>query len=75
MAVDTADPIIAKLLKENEEFKQAFEEHRELKEKVDMLNQKKYLTPEEEIELKRLKKLKLSAKDKWEHMFDELTEG
>ncbi|HJM81982.1 MAG TPA: YdcH family protein [Nitrospinota bacterium] len=68
MTDDSLDPIIVKLLDENVEFKQAFDEHTSLKEKVDMLEQKKFLTPEEDFELRQLKKQKLSAKDKWEGM-------
>ncbi len=38
-------------------------EHKELNDKVDELASSKILTPEDEVELKRLRKLKLHKKD------------
>ena len=41
-----------------------YEEHNDLKRQLGSLQQKHYLTPEEEVEKKRLQKLKLAGKDK-----------
>jgi uncharacterized protein YdcH (DUF465 family) len=57
-------PIIEELLELNEEFKALWEEHEELNEKVDEMSARVYLTNEEEIELKRLKLLKLRGKER-----------
>ena len=57
-------PIIEELLNSNEEFKALWEEHEELNRKVDEMTARVYLTNEEEIELKRLKLLKLRGKEK-----------
>jgi len=38
-------------------------EHFELNEKVDQMAKKDFITPEEEVELKRLRKVKLLKKD------------
>lgn len=38
-------------------------EHKELDEKINLLQNKKYLTEDEKIEIARLKKLKLKKKD------------
>ncbi len=38
-------------------------EHSELNQKVDMLAKKEIMTPEDEMELKRLRKIKLHKKD------------
>jgi len=46
------------------EFKTLVEEHRSLDEKLKELDKKAYLLPDEEIERKRLQKLKLALKDK-----------
>ena len=48
---------------ENPEFKKLFDEHTELKNKVDDLNKLKFLNPEQEIEKKKIQKLKLKNKD------------
>ena len=55
---------IAALVEKNPEFKTLVQEHRSLDEKLKELDRKVYLTPDEEIERKRLQKLKLAKKDK-----------
>ncbi len=49
-------------------FRLLFEEHRVLERQLEMLNQRPYLTPEEEIERKKMQKLKLAGKDEMEAM-------
>ena len=46
------------------ELKSLYEEHIDLKKKLDKFNHKHYLTPEEEVEKKRIQKLKLAGKDR-----------
>ncbi|GAB6184321.1 YdcH family protein [Thermodesulfovibrio hydrogeniphilus] len=58
------EEIIEILKKENEEFRKLYEEHKQLDDIIDEMNKKPYLTPEEEIEKKRLQKEKLYKKDK-----------
>jgi len=60
--------IIGKLLKENEEFKKVSEEHHQLDGLLTEIDKKVYLTPEEEIERKKLQKQKLSKKDRMAEM-------
>jgi uncharacterized protein YdcH (DUF465 family) len=55
--------ITEKLLKENEEFRKVSEEHHKLDEVLAEMDKKVYLTPEEEIERKKLQKQKLLKKD------------
>lgn len=55
-----------RLLRENEEFRRVVREHEEFERRVSELDRKVYLTPEEEVELKRIKKLKLAGKDRME---------
>jgi uncharacterized protein YdcH (DUF465 family) len=54
----------AALIAKDPEFKALVEEHRQLDEKLKELDRKVYLLPDEEVERKRLQKLKLARKDK-----------
>ncbi len=56
--------IIEHLKKENEEFRKILEEHHGLDETLAEIDRKVYLTPEEEVERKKLQKQKLAKKDK-----------
>jgi uncharacterized protein YdcH (DUF465 family) len=58
--------IIERLLEGDEEFKKLHSEHRELDDSIKELEMKGALSIEEELEIKRLKKTKLSLKDKME---------
>jgi uncharacterized protein YdcH (DUF465 family) len=46
------------------ELRELYMEHQALKKRLDGLNRKHYLTPEEEVEKKKLQKLKLAGKDR-----------
>jgi hypothetical protein len=46
------------------ELRSLYAEHQDLKKKLDKLNHKHYLTPEEELEKKRIQKVKLVGKDR-----------
>jgi uncharacterized protein YdcH (DUF465 family) len=56
--------IVECLKKENEEFRKLSEEHRSLDGLLSEIDSKRYLTPEEEIERKRIQKQKLLKKDR-----------
>ena len=56
---------IVEFLKQgNDEFKKLSEEHRSLDVLLAEIDSKRYLTPEEEVERKKLQKQKLLKKDK-----------
>jgi uncharacterized protein YdcH (DUF465 family) len=55
-----------KLSGENEEFREICLSHQEYKRQLTKLEKKGFLSSEEEVEKKRLKKLKLAAKDRME---------
>ena len=55
---------ILSLMDEIPELRSLYSEHQTLKKKLDTLNHKHYLTPEEELERKRIQKLKLAGKDR-----------
>jgi uncharacterized protein len=56
--------IVEALKKQNEEFRKLSEEHRNLDGLLAEMDSKHYLSPEEEIERKRMQKLKLARKDR-----------
>jgi len=64
--------IIEKLLEEDENFKKIYFEHRELDEVISKLEEKESLTFDDEVEVRRLKKIKLSLKDRLESRIHEL---
>lgn len=58
------EKIVEVLKTENDDFRKLYSEHRHLDELLNDFNSKHYLSPEEEIEKKRLQKEKLYKKDK-----------
>jgi len=60
--------LILKLMDRDPELKRYWEEHRELEARLDEMNRRPYLTPEETVERKRLQKLKLSGRDRIENI-------
>lgn len=58
------EEIVEVLKRENAEFMRLYQEHRELDHQLAEMARKHYLTPEEEVEEKRIKKEKLYRKDK-----------
>ncbi|MBI1993326.1 MAG: DUF465 domain-containing protein [Deltaproteobacteria bacterium] len=55
---------IVSLLDKDPELKKYYEEHQDLEKKLSGFQHKSHLTPVEEVEKKRLQKLKLAGKDK-----------
>lgn len=58
------EELIQKLIGQDEELRRYWEEHLELERQLAELNRRLYLTPQQELEKKRLQKLKLAGKDK-----------
>jgi len=58
--------LIERLIKENEEFLKAKQAHTQLARQLEELENKLFLTPHDEIEIKILKKKKLAFKDQME---------
>ena len=56
--------LIRSLLEREPELRRYYEEHADLERQLEVFHQKHYLTPDEEVEKKRLQKLKLAGKDK-----------
>ena len=58
------EALVARLRTEDPEFQKWEAEHHNLDSTLKSIDQHVYLTPEEEVERKRIQKLKLAAKDK-----------
>ena len=62
----TKEELIERLMRENEEFLKAKKGHTELSRQLEELEKKPFLTPQDEMEIKILKKKKLAYKDQME---------
>jgi hypothetical protein len=60
--------LIEKHIEHDNELKQFVEEHVLFEKQLDELSEKVYLTPDEEMKQKELKKLKLAGRDKIEEI-------
>lgn len=65
------EELMKQISRENKGFKKLLDNHYELKEKIQEYDKRKYLTPEEELEMKKLKKVKLKEKDLMMHVVNE----
>jgi len=64
----------AYLTNSNEEFRALAEEHAEYKRQIEAIEAKPHVTPEDEFEEHRLKKLKLQVKDQMAHIMSKYKE-
>lgn len=64
MSLEPDNRIVSQLLDVNEEFKRLYKEHGDLNHQVTKIAQRKVMTAEDEVELHRLKKIKLAGKDR-----------
>jgi uncharacterized protein YdcH (DUF465 family) len=71
MDLNNPDQIKAHLMETSVEFRQLAEEHSQHDRRVSELVSRPYLTPEEQIEEVRLKKLKLHLKTQMQQMIDD----
>lgn len=66
------DPtLLEKVQGENDEFKKLYEEHLELKHRVEKLNKMSFLSAEQELEKKAVQKQKLKGKDRMSKIIEE----
>ena len=63
--------IINRLVDENEEMARLWAEHQELEAKLKNMENKMYLTAEDQVEVTRLKKVKLAGRDRIEAILAE----
>jgi uncharacterized protein YdcH (DUF465 family) len=62
------EELVERLMRENEEFSKAKQAHSQLAKQLDELEQKSFLSPQDEMEIKILKKKKLALKDQMERI-------
>ena len=60
--------LVERLMKENEDFLKAKQAHAQLARQLEELEKKPFLTPQDEMEIKILKKKKLAFKDQMERI-------
>jgi uncharacterized protein len=60
------EALIEKLVRENEEFSKVKQAHFQLAKQLEELEKKPFLTPQDEVEIKIIKKKKLALKDQME---------
>jgi cell fate (sporulation/competence/biofilm development) regulator YlbF (YheA/YmcA/DUF963 family) len=58
------EELIRQHVNHDQELKALYEEHQQFKRQLEIFRDKPYLTTEEEIEKKRIQKLKLAQKDR-----------
>lgn len=62
--------LIKKYSSSDEKLRRLYEEHMDLERKLEDLGGRPYLTPQEELERARLKKVKLKGRDKMESILN-----
>ncbi len=60
------EALIERLMRENEEFSKVKQAHAQLARQLEELEKKPFLTPQDEVEIKIIKKKKLALKDQME---------
>ena len=63
--------LIQRLSEENPRFRKLHEEHLLFEKQLQELDERTYLTPEEDLERKKIQKLKLAGKDEMETILRE----
>lgn len=64
MPMKLEEPVIKKLLAENEAFQRLWAEHQRLEQQLADLDRLRHLLPHQELERRTIQKLKLAGKDK-----------
>lgn len=62
------ESLVKQLFEENPRFRRLYEEHQILERDLERLTAKDYLSTEDELEKKRVQKLKLAGKDEMEYI-------
>jgi uncharacterized protein len=58
------EELIQRYLSNDHELRVLYDEHQKLKHQLEDFRRRQYLTAEEEVEMKRIQKLKLASKDR-----------
>lgn len=68
------ESLVQQLFEENPRFRRLYEEHQILEKDLERLTAKDYLSTEDELEKKRVQKLKLAGKDEMESIYKQKTQ-
>lgn len=68
------ESLVQQLFEENPRFRRLYEEHQILERDLERLTAKDYLSTEDELEKKRVQKLKLAGKDEMESIYKQKTQ-
>ncbi len=60
--------LIQQWIDKDQQLRQCVEEHQKLEKKLEQMQSRPYLSTEDEIEIKKIKKLKLAEKDRIERI-------
>lgn len=66
--MSNSDPLREELLQTDDEYRRLYEEHQECERRLEELNSKSFLSQQDEMEEKQLKRQKLSLKDRMAHL-------
>ena len=66
----TQDELKAHLMETDEEFRRLATQHCDFKKQLEAFSSRPYLSPEDQVEETRIKKLKLRLKDQMQEMMD-----
>ena len=62
------EALVERLMQESEEFRKVKQAHSQLAKQLEELEKKAFLTPQDEMEIKIIKKKKLALKDRMEKL-------
>ncbi|MBE0504206.1 MAG: YdcH family protein [Desulfuromonadales bacterium] len=68
------ESLVQQLFEDNPRFRRLYEEHQILERDLERLTAKDYLSSEDELEKKRVQKLKLAGKDEMELIYRQMTQ-
>jgi len=71
--MDIDQTLLQNLAETNPRFRMLYEEHCLFEKQLSEYDKKSYLSPEEEVEMNKVKKLKLAGKDEMEKIIQSLT--
>ncbi|MCK9171867.1 YdcH family protein [Desulfuromonas thiophila] len=66
--MDANQEIISQLFENDARFRKLYEEHHILEKQLEQLNNSPYLSVEEELQKKKIQKMKLAGRDEMERM-------
>ncbi len=66
--MDKSKPAVKELIDKDEEFRNLFQEHEELEAKLADLDKYHYLSPQQDLERKKMQKVKLRGRDRMEEI-------